>query len=68
LSDERFLFCSPLNAKFEDVSNMESEQINQTDETAELPDSWWHRVYLGVIITTILVISALWAFSRYFSS
>ncbi|CAA9424066.1 MAG: hypothetical protein AVDCRST_MAG74-3207 [uncultured Pyrinomonadaceae bacterium] len=47
---------------------MKSEDIKPIEEVEELPDSWWYRVYLGVIITTILVISALWAFSRYFSS
>ena len=43
---------------------METEQENKTEE---LPDSWWYRVYLTVIIFTILVIAALWAFSYYFS-
>ena len=33
----------------------------------EKPDSFWHRVYLAVVVTTILVIAALWAFSRYFA-
>lgn len=46
---------------------MDSEKIN-TEENEELPDSWWYRVYLAVIITTILVIAALWAFSIYFSN
>ncbi len=32
----------------------------------EVPDSWWYRVYFGVIVSTILVIFALWAFSQYF--
>jgi hypothetical protein len=36
-------------------------------EKNELPDSWWYRVYLGVVIATILVIFALWSFTRYFS-
>jgi hypothetical protein len=36
-------------------------------EVEELPDDWWHRVYLGVIVTTVVVISILWAFSRHFS-
>jgi hypothetical protein len=36
-------------------------------ETNELPDSWWHRVYWAVIVTTILVIAALGAFTKYFS-
>lgn len=46
---------------------MDSEKIN-TEEIEELPDSWWYRVYLAVIITTILVIAALWTFSLYFSN
>jgi len=47
---------------------MKTEQTKQIEEAAELPDAWWYRVYFGVIITTILVISALWTFSRFFSS
>jgi hypothetical protein len=47
---------------------MKSKDIKQIQVVEELPDSWWYRVYLGVIITTVLVISALWAFSRFFSS
>jgi hypothetical protein len=47
---------------------MRNEQQNQDEVVEELPDSWWHRVYLGVIITTIVVITALGLFSRYFSS
>jgi len=34
----------------------------------EKPDSFWNRVYLAVVVTTIIVIAALWAFSRYFSN
>lgn len=34
----------------------------------ELPDEWWHKVYAAVIVTTVVVIGLLWAFSRYFSS
>lgn len=33
----------------------------------EKPNSFWQRVYLAVVVTTITVIAALWAFSRYFS-
>lgn len=47
---------------------METKKIEQKIEVEELPDSWWYRVYVAVIITTVLVISALWAFSKYFSS
>lgn len=28
--------------------------------------SSWNRVYLAVVVTTIVVITALWTFSRYF--
>ncbi len=47
---------------------MEIEEIKQIEMVEELPDSWWHRVYLAVIVTTIIVISALGAFTFYFSS
>lgn len=46
---------------------MNTENVKNEEKADELPDSWWYRVYLGVIVTTVLVISALWAFSRYFS-
>ena len=46
---------------------MKTEQTKQIEEAAELPDAWWYRVYLVVIITTIIVISALGTFTRYFS-
>ncbi len=32
------------------------------------PDAFWRRVYIAVILFTVLVGTALWAFSRYFSS
>jgi hypothetical protein len=35
--------------------------------TAEKPNAFWYRVYLTVIVTTVLVITALWLFSAYFS-
>jgi len=34
----------------------------------ERPNSFWYRVYFAVVISTIVVITALWAFSRYFSN
>jgi hypothetical protein len=37
------------------------------DESKDRPDSWWYPVYGGVILTLIIVITLLWAFSRYFS-
>ncbi|HLA95201.1 MAG TPA: hypothetical protein VK612_05725 [Pyrinomonadaceae bacterium] len=47
---------------------MGSHGSKNTEPVEELPDNWWYKVYVGVIITTVIVISALWAFSRYFSS
>jgi hypothetical protein len=47
---------------------VKKEEVNQQNKAEELPDEWWYRIYLAVIVTTIIVISALWAFSRYFSS
>ncbi|MEJ7701038.1 MAG: hypothetical protein WKF71_15540 [Pyrinomonadaceae bacterium] len=47
---------------------MDIEEIKQIETVEELPDSWWYRVYLAVIITTIIVISTLGAFTFYFSS
>lgn len=46
---------------------MDIENKNQSDEVQELPDSWWYKVYLAVIVVTVLVISLLGLFSRYFS-
>lgn len=44
---------------------MENEK--KTEEfIEERPDSFWNRVYFAVVITTILVIAALWLFSQYF--
>ena len=34
----------------------------------EKPNSFWNRVYAAVIATTVVVVTLLWAFSRYFSS
>jgi hypothetical protein len=47
---------------------MKNDEQNQEEIVEELPDSWWYRVYLGVIITTIVVIVSLGLFSKYFSS
>ncbi len=44
------------------------KEIDPEIEVEELPDEWWYRIYLAVIIATIVVISALSAFSHYFSS
>ena len=37
------------------------------DEDEKISDRKWHRVYVAVIVATIVVIVALWSFSRYFS-
>lgn len=48
---------------------MKVDESNQTtEEVEEYPDAWWYRVYLAVIITTIVVIAALGYFSYYFSN
>jgi hypothetical protein len=39
-----------------------------TEPVVELPDEWWYKVYVAVIVTTIVVISLLWTFSNYFSN
>jgi hypothetical protein len=47
---------------------MHTEKINENEKVEELPDEWWYRVYLGVIITTVVVILSLGLFSEHFSS
>jgi hypothetical protein len=37
------------------------------NEIEEKPDSWWYRVYAGVILTLIVVILLCLAFTKYFS-
>lgn len=37
------------------------------NDVNDKPDSWWYRVYAGVIFTTIVVIVLLWSFSKFFS-
>jgi hypothetical protein len=33
----------------------------------EVPDRFWYKIYISVVITTIVVVAALWAFGQYFS-
>lgn len=47
---------------------MKTDEFNQKNEVEEFPDDWWYRVYLGVIISNILVIVALGTFTYYFSN
>jgi hypothetical protein len=46
---------------------MGTDETKQAATPEELPDSWWHKVYAAVVVTTVAVIALLWAFSRYFS-
>jgi hypothetical protein len=46
---------------------MEESEPRTDQPVEELPDDWWYRVYFGVVVTTVVVISALWIFSRHFS-
>lgn len=49
-------------------SHTSSKEMNQQEKnTEELPDSWWHKVYVGVIVTTIVVVLLLWSFTEIFS-
>jgi hypothetical protein len=36
------------------------------DYPDERPKEFWRKVYVAVIVTTFAVVTALWAFSRYF--
>jgi hypothetical protein len=43
-------------------------EVKDTDVKDARADSRWHPVYLAVIVVTVLVIAALWVFSRAYSS
>jgi len=43
------------------------DQILDEVEAPGKPDAFWRRVYIAVILFTVLVVTLLWAFSRYFS-
>ena len=47
---------------------MGSHETTKADPAEELPDAWWYKVYAAVMVTSVIVISLLWAFSRYFGS
>jgi hypothetical protein len=42
--------------------------MNHRDENHDPDESFWRRVYIAVIVNTFVVITALWAFSRYFAN
>lgn len=37
------------------------------NKVEERPAEFWRRVYIAVIVWTFVVVTLLWAFSRYFS-
>lgn len=39
----------------------------ELDIIEEKPNSFWNKIYFAVVVTTIFVIAALWAFTRFFS-
>ena len=41
--------------------------MTENDNITEKPASFWRRVYIAVVVTTVVVVTLLWAFSRYFS-
>src|SRR5215207_7869452 len=50
------------NLKRTDMNDPETDAI-----VPDKPDPFWRRIYIAVIVTTFVVITLLWAFSRYFS-
>lgn len=38
-----------------------------TPAKPDKPDEWWYKVYAAVVVTTIVVISALGMFTAYYS-
>ena len=44
------------------------ESTPETERELSEQDARWHVVYAAVIVCTVLVIAALWLFSRVFSS
>ena len=41
--------------------------MDEENVTTERPDAFWRRVYIAVLVNTVVVVTLLWAFSRYFS-
>lgn len=44
------------------------ENLPETDEELSQQDARWHIVYVAALVFAVLVITALYFFSRYFSS
>ena len=49
------------------MNQTKEEKVSEEYVKKELPDSWWNRVYVAVVIFTVFIISALALFSQYFS-
>lgn len=47
---------------------MNEREKTEPAKREELPDEWWRKIYVAVIVTTVIVISLLWLFSRYFAA
>ncbi len=41
--------------------------MNESHEIYERPSPFWKKIYLAVVLNTIVVIALLWAFGEYFS-
>ena len=41
--------------------------MDEPQEIYESPTPFWKKVYLAVVVNTIIVIALLWAFGEYFS-
>jgi len=39
---------------------------NEKKQIPERPDAFWNRVYAGVVVSAFVVVTALWAFGKYF--
>ncbi|MEP7213614.1 MAG: hypothetical protein ABI791_11080 [Acidobacteriota bacterium] len=42
--------------------------MDHSDNDHEPHERFWRRIYIAVIVNTFVVITALWAFSRYFAN
>ena len=46
---------------------MDPNKTPEAVEVEELPDAWWYKVYAAVVVTTVIVVFALWGFTKFFS-
>ena len=49
------------------VKTIELRMEDEKRIVQERPNAFWNRVYIAVVGTTVVVVTLLWAFSRYFS-